>query len=102
MEYTEEPTLKQRFADKLVNCDTHFDNNQLVAILDICDELGIPDMYEALKHITEDWGDREARQEKEIFDRLEENLFYENEGKDIVISFTLVGWQELKNNYERH
>ena len=45
-------TLKERFADKLVQSDTHFKNDQLVAVLDICDELGLPDMYEALKNLV--------------------------------------------------
>ena len=48
MECTKGLLLKQRFADKMVKCNTHFESDQLVAVLDICDELGIPDMYEAL------------------------------------------------------
>lgn len=51
MSYSKGEFIKKRFADKLVNCDTHFDTDQLIKVLDICDELGIPDMYEALKAI---------------------------------------------------
>ena len=47
--------IKERFADKLVNCDTYFESDQLVAVLDICDELGIPDMYEALKVLVKEY-----------------------------------------------
>ena len=59
--------IKERFADKLVNCDTYFESDQLVAILDICDELGIPEMYEALKSIADGpWSISSAREIAEI------------------------------------
>ena len=54
MEYTKGESIKSLITDKLLNCDTHFGNDQLVAILDIFDEVGVPDMYEALKKAQED------------------------------------------------
>ena len=37
---------------------------------------------------------------KDIFDRLEDNLFYENNGKEIEISFTKIGWEALKSEHK--
>jgi len=53
MNYTKGENIKQRFVDALVSCELHFDTDQLVKVLDICDELGIPDMYEALKAMAD-------------------------------------------------
>ncbi len=36
---------------------------------------------------------------KEIFDRLEDNLFYMSSGNDISISFTVIGWKVFKAKY---
>jgi len=53
MDYTKGETLKRSIVDELVNCDTHFESDQVVKVLDICDKLGIPDMYEALKALIQ-------------------------------------------------
>ena len=55
MECTKGEQLKRLIADELVNCDTHFENDQMVKVLDICDKLGIPDMHEALKGLMRDY-----------------------------------------------
>ncbi len=58
MEYTTQ--IKQKIANELVGCDTHFEPDQLVAVLDVMDEVGVPDMYEALKAVQEGTGDWRA------------------------------------------
>ena len=37
---------------------------------------------------------------KEIFDRLDENLFYENDGKDIEISFKKKAYEDLISHHQ--
>jgi len=38
--------------EKLINCDTHFSNDQIEAIIRVLEDLGYSDMYEALKEIS--------------------------------------------------
>lgn len=40
--------VKRKVADEMVGCDTHFENDQLVAVLDILDKIGVPAMYDKL------------------------------------------------------
>ncbi len=71
--------------------------------MDIREE--IEELKSRLKVLEDRLNDREAdlincRKEtaKEIFDRLEQNLFYED-NRDIEISFNAKGWEELKQKY---
>lgn len=48
-----EELIKRRVADEMLASDTHFELNQVVAILDILDKVKIPEIYEALLHIHE-------------------------------------------------
>ena len=41
------------FIEKLINCDTHFDNDQIEAIMKVLEDSGYSDMYEALKSVVE-------------------------------------------------
>jgi len=38
--------------EKLINCDTHFDNDQIEAIMKVVEDSGYSDMYEALKDMV--------------------------------------------------
>ena len=40
--------------ERLINCDTHFDNDQIEAVMRVLDDSGYSDMYEALKQIRSD------------------------------------------------
>lgn len=51
--FTRGELIKRKITDELVACDTHFNTDQLVAVLDILDKVGIPAMYEALLRIFE-------------------------------------------------
>ena len=51
--YTEGDLIKRKIADELVASDIHFEVDQIIAILDILDKVGVPDMYEALKEADE-------------------------------------------------
>lgn len=35
--------------ERLVNCDTHFDNDQIEAVMQVVEDSGYFDLYEALK-----------------------------------------------------
>ena len=35
--------------ERLINCDTHFDNDQVEAVMQVVEDSGYSDMYEALK-----------------------------------------------------
>lgn len=50
-DYTKGEFIKRTIADELVASDTHFETDQLVAVLDILDKVGVPDMYGALKKL---------------------------------------------------
>ena len=41
---------------KLINCDTHFDNDQIEAVMRVIDKAGFLDMYEALKELMVAYG----------------------------------------------
>jgi len=45
MEYT--------IRERLINCDTHFDNDQIEAVMKVVEDSGYSDMYEACKKLVE-------------------------------------------------
>ena len=46
-------TQRERFRRRLLECDTHFDGDQIEAVMQVVEESGYSEMYRALKEITE-------------------------------------------------
>lgn len=42
-------TLRERFRLNLLGCNTHFEGDQLDAVMEVFESLGIEEMYKALK-----------------------------------------------------